>query len=148
MPENRGRPRHNDAQFWPAIIQRITEGESLSAVMRTPGFPSYQWAKMRLREDPELRRLYEQAYEDRADFLADQLIDLADSKMPANLDGPNASAWVQQLRLQIDARKWTASKLRPRFYGERIDLEVTHHEQISITQVLEDARKRVLTIDV
>ena len=148
MPENRGRPRHNDAQFWPAIIQRITEGESLSAVMRTPGFPSYQWAKMRLREDPELRRRYEQAYEDRADALADQLIDLADSDMPEGMDNSAFSAWVQLLKLRVDVRKWTAAKLRPRFYGERIDLEVTHHEQISITQVLEDARKRVLTIDV
>ena len=144
----RGRPRHNDAEFWPTIIKRITEGESLSAIMRTEGFPSYQWAKDRLREDPELRRVYEQAYEDRADALADQLIDLADTDMPEGMDNSAFSAWVQLLRLRVDVRKWTASKLRPRFYGERIDLEVTHHEQISITQVLEDARKRVLTIDV
>ena len=123
----RGRPRHNDAEFWPTIIKRITEGESLSAIMRTEGFPSYQWAKDRLREDPELRRVYEQAYEDRADFLADQLIELSDSKRPKHLDGPGANAWVQQLRLQVDTRKWVAAKLRPRFYGERLDLEVTHH---------------------
>jgi hypothetical protein len=148
MPENRGRPRISVDKFWPIILKRIANGESLSAVMRTSGYPSYEWAKKTLREDPELRRQYEQAYEDRADVLADQLIDLADLEIPEGLDGSAFSAWVQLLRLRVDVRKWTASKLRPRFYGERIDLEVTHHEQISITQVLEDARKRVLTIDV
>jgi hypothetical protein len=49
---------------------------------------------------------------------------------------------VQHLRVKIDVLKWTASKLKPRTWGDRLDVSVTH-EQISITQVLEEASKRV-----
>ena len=96
-----------------------------------------------------LRRAYDQAIEDRADRLAEELIELADQSMPAGLDGPAASAWVQQLRLRVDVRKWAASKLGPRVYGERLDVSV-NHEKISIIQALADAHNRVLvglTID-
>lgn len=148
MPGKPGRPRFNVAEIWPRIFERISCGESLNAILKTDGYPSYAWATKTLREDPELRRQYEIAREDRADALADDLVELADTPMPKGLQGSDASAWVQQLRLQVDVRKWVAAKLRPRIYGDRIDLEVTHHEQISITQVLEDARQRVLTIDV
>jgi hypothetical protein len=148
MPGKPGRPKINVAEIWPHIFERMSCGESLNAILKTEGYPSYAWATMRLREDSELRRQYELAREDRADVLADALVELADTPMPSKLKGSDASAWVQQLRLQVDARKWVAAKLRPRIYGDRIDLEVTHHEQISITQVLEDARQRVLTIDV
>jgi len=52
---------------------------------------------------------------------------------------------VQHLRIKIDVLKWTVSKLRPRIYGERIDVSVTHI-QISITSALEMAEKRVIDI--
>jgi hypothetical protein len=131
---------------WPQIIESIANGQSLSSILRTDGMPSYAWAKFQLRENSELRLAYDQAIEDRGDRLAEELVELADTPMPEDLDGPSKSAWVQQMRLRIDVRKWSASKLRPRIYGERIDVAVSH-EQISITEVLEQARQRVLTLD-
>ena len=134
------------ATVWPIIIEAIANGQSLSSILRQPGSPSYSWAKAALRQNLELRRQYDQAIEDRGDRLAEELIELADQAMPAGLDGPAASAWVQQLRLKVDVRKWAASKLRPRVYGERIDVAV-RGEGISILRALEDANRRVLTID-
>jgi hypothetical protein len=55
------------------------------------------------------------------------------------------SAWVQHIRVKIDVLKWTASKLKPRTLGDRLDVSVTH-EQNSITKVLEEARKQVNSI--
>jgi hypothetical protein len=104
--------------------------------------PSYSWAKLQLRSDFELRKQYDQALEDRGDRLAEELIELAFTPMPADLDGRAQSAWVQHLRVKIDVLKWTASKLRPRVYGERIDVSVTN-TQISIIQALELAQARV-----
>jgi hypothetical protein len=66
----------------------------------------------------------------------------ADCEPPAYLDGPALSAWVQQLKLCIHAREWTASKLRPRVYGERLDVSV-QHTQISVLAALEMAEQRV-----
>lgn len=128
---------------WSVIIEAIANGHSLSSILRQPRMPSYSWAKQQLRENAELRRLYDQAIEDRGDRLAEELIELADQKMPRGLDGPAASAWVQQLRLKVDVRKWAASKLRPRIYGDRIDVAVSNYQRISITEVLAEANARL-----
>ncbi len=137
---------YDPCEVWPVILEAVANGQSLSSILRQDGFPSYSWAKDQLRQNIDLRRLYEQAIEDRGDRLAEELIELADQQMPSGLDGPAASAWVQQLRLKVDVRKWAASKLRPRVYGERIDVTVSQ-EPISITAALAQARQRVLTID-
>ena len=127
---------------WPAILDAIANGQSLSSILRREGMPSYSWAKLQLRTDSELRKQYDQALEDRGDRLAEELIELAFTKLPDDLDGRAQSAWVQHLRVKIDVLKWTASKLRPRVYSERIDVSVTN-TQISITQALEMAQARL-----
>lgn len=130
---------------WPTILDAIANGQSLSSILRREGMPSYSWAKLQLRTDPDLRKQYDQALEDRGDRLAEELIELAFTKLPDDLDGRAQSAWVQHLRVKIDVLKWTASKLRPRVYGERLDVSVTN-TQISITSALEMAEKRVIDI--
>jgi hypothetical protein len=57
-----------------------------------------------------------------------------------------ASAWVQQKRMQVDARKWVASKLKPKVYGDRIDVAVTDN-RISVMDALKEAKQRVLNDD-
>ena len=57
-----------------------------------------------------------------------------------------ASAWVQQKRMQVDARKWIASKLKPKMYGDRIDVAVTD-TRISVMDALKEAKQRVLADD-
>ena len=72
-------------------------------------------------EDHRLR--YARAREDQAEYLADQIIEIADTCEDAN-----------KARLQIDARKWTAAKLRPKRYGDNLkhDVEVTGDITITI----------------
>ena len=131
-----------EVEVWPAILDAIANGQSLSSILRREGMPSYSWAKQQLRNNAELRQQYDPALEDRGDRLAEELIELAFTKLPDDLDGRAQSAWVQHLRVKIDVLKWTASKLRPRVYGERLDVSVTN-TQISITQALELAQARV-----
>jgi hypothetical protein len=131
-----------EVEVWPAILDAIANGQSLSSILRREGMPSYSWAKLQLRNNAELRQQYDQALEDRGDRLAEELIELAFTKLPDDLDGRAQSAWVQHLRVKIDVLKWTASKLRPRVYGERLDVSVTN-TQISITQALEMAQARL-----
>jgi hypothetical protein len=124
-------------------LAEIAEGASLTAALRkVKPSPSYWWAKEALRHDPDLRARYAEACEDRADRLAEELLELADCPMPEDLDGPGRSAFVQQLRLRVDARKWIAAKLRPRAYGERLDVSV-QETRISITAALAEAEERV-----
>ena len=133
-------------EVWPKIIEKIASGRSLADALREPGMPSYASAKLILRENPELRQLYEQAKKDRSDALADELMDLADAPMPEHLQGAERGAWVQHRRLQIDVRKWIAARLHAAAWGDRMDVSVTN-TQISITAALEAANARLKTID-
>ena len=138
--------KHDPAAVWAALLEDIANGASLSgALRRLEPSPSYWWAKECLRRDVELKVLYRQAVEDRADRLAEELIDLADTPIPNGLDGPTMSAWVQRLRVQVDVRKWVASKLAPRTYGDKLDVSVTN-ETISVRAALEAANARVLEL--
>ena len=139
-----GRPQTiNPDEVWPEVLEHIASGDALStALKRLDPAPSYSWAKVQLRNDPDLQAAYRAAIEDRADALADDIIALADSEPPAHLEGPALSAWVQQLKLRIHAREWTASKLRPRIYGEKVDVSI-QHTQISVLAALERAEQRI-----
>jgi hypothetical protein len=133
-----------DNPCWQILCEQISEGKSLSSALKTSeGMPSYQLVMLTLRNNPEFRTMYEKAVESRADRLAEEIIELADQEMPEGLEGPMASAWVQQKRMQVDARKWVASKLKPKTYGDRIDVAVTDH-RISITGALTQAKQRLL----
>ena len=88
--------KYSPKAVWPVVLESIANGQSLSSILRQHDFPSYAWAKGQLRGNAELRRQYDQAIEDRADRLAEELIELADETMPDGLDGPGMSAWVQK----------------------------------------------------
>ena len=133
-----------DNPCWFEICKQISEGKSLSTALKSDGMPSYRSALMMLQNNLEFRTMYEKAIESRADRLAEEILELADEAIPANLDGPSKSAWVQQKRLQVDTRKWVAAKLKPKVYGDRIDVSVTD-TRISVSDALKEAKQRVLT---
>ena len=133
-----------DNPCWFEICKQISEGKSLSTALKSDGMPSYRSALMMLQTNLEFRTMYEKAIESRADRLAEEILELADETMPAHLEGAMASAWVQQKRLQVDTRKWVAAKLKPKVYGDRIDVSVTD-TRISVSDALKEAKQRVLT---
>ena len=124
------------------LYASYTRAALSTALQKLNPAPSYWWAKDWLRRDPDLKARYIRAVEDRADRLAEELIQLADTPMPAGLDGPSSSAWVQLLRVRIDVRKWAASKLKPKAYGERLDVSLTE-TRISISAALGEAQRRL-----
>lgn len=143
----RGRPLlYNPEVIWPMILEHIANGDALSSAIKRlgPDAPSYVWAKTQLRTNHDLQAAYREAIEDRADALADDIITLADTPPPPGLDGPGLHAWVSQLKLRVHAREWTASKLRPKVYGQSVDVTV-QATSISITAALAEAERRVLT---
>ena len=132
-------------KVWVEILEAMANGRSLASILRDKGMPSYAWATLQIRNDPELQRAYNQALETRGALLAEEIIELADQPMPEGLDGKELSAWVQKLRVQVDVRRWSAARLLPKVYGDRLDLSVTR-ASISITQALQQADKRVIDL--
>jgi len=136
-----GRPPIYTAEMWKGIFDRIGAGASLTTALKEPGI-SYSHAQRLIDADPALAEAYETAKKTRASRLAEEIIELSDAPIPDHLQGVEISAWVNQKRLQVDARKWVAAKLYPRVYGDKIDVSV-RDERISVLDALEAARSRV-----
>jgi hypothetical protein len=79
--------------------------------------------------DPKAR-----AREQQVEHYVDQMISIADGV--ANCTD---SAIVHAARLAIDTRKWAASKLLPRKYGDRLGVDSTGSLTIKIVHGLGDA---------
>lgn len=79
-------------------------------------------------DDDEVKaKQYARACEERADYLADQILEIADSSegdlyVDDNGDTKIDGNTVQRARTQIDARKWLLSKLNPKKYGDKVDV--------------------------
>lgn len=96
------------------ICALLADGQSLLQICKASDMPNratvFDWLM-----DPryaEFKRMYEFARDVQADSLFDDLLTIAD----ANDEEVNRS------RLRIDTRKWAASKLKPKKYGDKVAL--------------------------
>ena len=107
-----GRPTDYNIEIASLICEMVAGGEKLNRIYAMPNMPKrstiYQW----LAKHQEFAEMYARAQEDRADYFADEIVEIADQE---GID-PNDK------RVRIDARKWTAAKLRPRRYGDKLEL--------------------------
>jgi hypothetical protein len=83
----------------------------------------YRW----LVRHAEFRDRYALAREEQADTNADEILKIADEMPPEYTDDKGRTtidhgylAWQKQ---RIEARKWTAMKLKPKKYGDRMAVE-------------------------
>ncbi len=133
-----------DHPCWQIILDGMAVGGSLSSVLaRDAGMPSLPLVRKRIAADLDFQARYEKALQDRADRLAEEILEISDSEPPAGLEAAAMSAWVADKRLRVDARKWVAAKLQPKRYGDRIDVAVTD-TRISVLDALSQAKQRVL----
>lgn len=127
-----GRPTIYSDSLADELCRRIAMGESVRAITRDPDFPCMSTFFAWLREKPEFLQLYEIAKDQSADSMVDEMLDIADNAendwMERNhpshegyqLNGEN----IQRSRLRIDARKWIASKLKPKKYSEKMGVDI------------------------
>ena len=135
-----GRPAIYTPELAKAVCDRLEHGETLVAIVRDPLMPSrmtvYRW----LQSDEKFREEYARARDAQADHFAEEIVDIADAEPSLifkNVDGVDVasvdSTAVNLLRLRIDARKWYASKVAPKKYGDKI--ETTHRGDVSVSLV-------------
>lgn len=99
------------------ILDRLMDGEALSDICgtdRDDWLPSERTFYKRLSEDDSFAQEYARAREVQAHREADEIKEIADK---AKADDYNVA------RLRIDARKWRASKMAPKKYGDKVQLE-------------------------
>jgi hypothetical protein len=94
------------------ICDELAAGRSLRSICDDPAFPSRRTVYDHKNKNEAFAAKLAEAHLDQADFYFDQIIEIADS-----VDDP------QKARVQIDARKWVAGKLRPNRYGDKVGVE-------------------------
>lgn len=109
-----GRPSEYTPEVASAICDKIAEGESLRAICAADDMPDRTTVRRWLSQNEDFRLQYAHAREEQADFYADEIVDIADEAEDAQI-----------ARLRVDARKWKASKLAPKKYGDRTTHEHT-----------------------
>lgn len=88
----------------------------------------YKW----LSEDEAFSEMYTRARETQADFLADEILEIADDntrdtkviQKGGQTMEVEDTEWVNRSKLKIEARKWIAAKLKPKKYGDKLDASI------------------------
>lgn len=124
-----GRPSIYSKELADQICEQLAQGLSMRTVCKADDMPCMSTVFKWLREKDEFSQQYARAKQESADALVEEMLDIAD-------DGENdwmrrhgkdeEDYWVlngehiQRSKVRIDTRKWIASKLKPKKYGDKV----------------------------
>ena len=110
------------------IIQQIELGRSVKSILDDESCPIdrstfYNW----LNDNPERIEAYKKATDIRADYIADEVLEIADDTSrdyyyDVNGNRQQSMVAVNRDTLRIKSRQWAASTMNPRKYGSKVDL--------------------------
>jgi hypothetical protein len=125
-----GRPTSYSPELADTICQEIVLGYSLRTICKAETMPCVATIFNWFRLHPQFLEQYEKAKEAQADTLAEEMLDIADDgtndwmerhgKDGENIGYQLNGEHVQRSRLRVDTRKWIASKLKAKKYGDRV----------------------------
>ncbi len=125
-----GRPEIYTQELADKVCQRIAEGYSMRTVCVPDDMPAISTLFKWIREKPEFSQQYAKATEERTEAMSEDILDIAD-------DGSNDLMTIQKgsqtyevenrevtnrSRLRVDTRKWLMSKMKPKKYGDKVDV--------------------------
>lgn len=118
-----GRPTTYNQEIVNKICALLAQGQSLRTVCKGEDMPCIATVLTWIRVYPEFLSQYTRAKEESADALAEEILDIADDSFTV-ITGTDKSdnARVHAQRLRVDTRKWIMSKMKPKKYGEKLDL--------------------------
>jgi len=111
-----GRPTSYSESVADKIVNRMIDGENMVSICRDENMPSrstvYQW----LDANVDFRARCARAREGLADYLVDQI-----EQMANDTDEDN----YQSMKVKIATAQWRAMKMAPKIYGDRSRTEIT-----------------------
>lgn len=117
-----GRPTSYTKEKADEICRMIENGLTLNSISKLDGMPEistiYNWQDAH----PEFMETYARARARKADTIADMIQEEAFNAHDAQIG-----------RLRIDALKWTASKLAPKKYGDKVEIETQSQQNFKIS---------------
>ena len=108
-----------------AICDKLAEGEYLTDICESKGFPTYNTVRKHIRLNADFCERITRASEDQADYFRWRISKLNDSMTAENWQFVNA---------QIRNIQWLMGKVKPKAYGERVQQDISG--ELSIKRVI------------
>jgi len=124
MENKIGRPTIFTKELGDLICSKIAEGESLRSICREEEMPNKATVFNWLRTNKEFLDQYELSMEERTIAMGEETIEISDDSLilAQASDPKSAGAIVQAQKLRVDTRKWLMSKMKPKKYGDKLDV--------------------------
>lgn len=126
-----GRPTTFTQDLADKICEEIALGYSMRSVCKPDDMPAMSSVFKWLRENKQFSEQYVTATEERSEAMAEDILDIADdgtndwiereNKDGSTFESVNGEV-IQRSRLRVDTRKWLMAKMKPKKYGEKLDL--------------------------
>lgn len=130
-PNKVGRPDIFTQDLADEVCKRIAEGKSLRSVCKDDDMPGMTTVFKWLREKEDFTKQYARATEERTEAMAEDILDISDdgtndwmtitTKGGFEQEVPNNEV-LQRSKLRVDTRKWLMAKMKPKKYGEKVDV--------------------------
>lgn len=127
-PVHIGRPTIYSEELIATICSRIAQGESMNRISKDDSMPAlatmFRW--MGEPDKKVFREKYDVAMQQRAEFLFEEMLDIADETARDTITGENGdranTEWISRSKLRVDTRKWMLAKMVPKKYGDKVAL--------------------------
>jgi len=126
-----GRPTIYTPELADKICAALANGKSMRTICLDAGMPARETLFAWIRTNNEgFSDQYAKAKAECSDALVEEILDIADDGANDWMEthDPKNPGWrfngehFQRSRLRVDTRKWIASKMKPRKYGEKMDV--------------------------
>lgn len=129
------------------ICDALADARSLRSICCDPDMPSQSTVFRWLADErySSFRERYARAREAQADAIFDEMLDIADDgsndwmerrREDGSVDEVVNHEHISRSKLRIEARKWMAAKLKPKVYGDKLDVQ--HSGGVSLVVSSED----------
>lgn len=117
-----GRPTDYNETIAAEVCLRLADGESLRKVCSADDMPDKATVLRWVARHESFRDQYAHARELSQEAVAEEYFELLDEVPPMKPDGSFDAAAVAWYKNRADARKWYLSKIAPKKYGDKLEL--------------------------
>lgn len=123
-----------------SICIKIEKGKPLRQILKEKNMPSTQTFYKWLEESEDKSKRYARACETRSDILFEEILEIADKQdqdITITAEGNEITNHnvINRSRLMVDARKWILSKMNPKKYGDKLEVDQKQKQIIQFENI-------------
>jgi hypothetical protein len=134
----KGRPIKYTKKLADELCSLLAEGLSMRSACRNENMPCMSTVFTWLRTRKDFLEQYEKSKIEAADAMAEDILDIADEDEYDEMEVERADGstytkanteYMQRSRLRVETRKWLMSKMKPKKYGDKLEVDATSKGQ-------------------